>query len=164
MKRTLITTLTAIIFSLSSLPAAAHCQIPCGIYNDMMRVVMMQEHITTIEKSMTLIGELAGKTGAGDVNQLVRWIDNKDQHADLLSDIATEYFLKQRIKKPAAGDEEAVAKYGKQLEVLHGILVTSMKAKQTVDAELVATLRALVDSLAELYFSEEQLEHMQAHH
>ena len=78
-------------------------------------------------------------------------------------EIATEYFLKQRIKSPAAGDAAAAEKYGKQLEVLHGILVTSMKTKQTVDAEHVAKLRTLVDSLSELYFSEEQLEHLKAH-
>ena len=30
----------------------AHCQIPCGIYDDKMRFTMMAEHVTTIEKSM----------------------------------------------------------------------------------------------------------------
>ena len=37
----------------------AHCQIPCGIYGDEMRFQMLEEHITTIEKSMKLIGELS---------------------------------------------------------------------------------------------------------
>ena len=32
--------------------AGAHCQIPCGIYNDTARITMMEEHVTTLEKSM----------------------------------------------------------------------------------------------------------------
>jgi nickel superoxide dismutase len=30
--------------------AAAHCEIPCGIYDDEMRINMVLEHIATIEK------------------------------------------------------------------------------------------------------------------
>lgn len=35
--------------------ASAHCEIPCGIYDDQMRVNMIGEHITTIEKSKQLM-------------------------------------------------------------------------------------------------------------
>ncbi|MDY6953871.1 MAG: superoxide dismutase [Ni], partial [Thermodesulfobacteriota bacterium] len=35
--------------------ASAHCEIPCGIYDDQMRIDMIAEHITTIEKSMKQI-------------------------------------------------------------------------------------------------------------
>ena len=35
--------------------AGAHCQIPCGIYDDAARITMMEEHVTTIEKSMKQI-------------------------------------------------------------------------------------------------------------
>ena len=41
----------------------AHCQIPCGIYGDIMRIDMLREHITTIEKSMTQINELSKDSG-----------------------------------------------------------------------------------------------------
>ena len=34
----------------------AHCQIPCGIYDDHARVHAMLEDVTTIEKSLVLIG------------------------------------------------------------------------------------------------------------
>ena len=30
----------------------SHCQIPCGIYDDLMRIHQMEEHVETIEKSM----------------------------------------------------------------------------------------------------------------
>jgi len=58
MKRFIPLALVLIILTMSSIPAAAHCQIPCGIYNDTMRVAMMYEHIVTIEKSMKLISDL----------------------------------------------------------------------------------------------------------
>ena len=37
----------------------SHCEIPCGIYDDAMRIRMMAEDIATIEKSMREIHELA---------------------------------------------------------------------------------------------------------
>ena len=36
----------------------SHCQVPCGIYGDKVRIVMLKEHLTTIEKSMNQINEL----------------------------------------------------------------------------------------------------------
>ncbi len=66
----------------------AHCQIPCGIYDDQMRVHMIAEHIKTIEKSMNEIMRLE-KEGPKNYNQLVRWIMNKDDHADRLKRLRT---------------------------------------------------------------------------
>ena len=34
---------------------SAHCEIPCGIYDDQMRIAMIAEHLATIEKSMQKI-------------------------------------------------------------------------------------------------------------
>ena len=70
----------------------AHCQIPCGIYNDEARFILMKEHVATIEKSMTQIETAANQ------NQTVRWVMNKDKHADELTKIVTYYFMAQRIK------------------------------------------------------------------
>ncbi len=60
--------------------AAAHCQIPCGIYNDELRVQLIEEHIDTIEKSMKQIATLGAQSPL-DNNQLVRWVMNKEEHA-----------------------------------------------------------------------------------
>ena len=50
------------------------------------------------------------------MNQLVRWVDNKEIHADELSEIVTYYFMTQRIKPPAAdADDAAKAKYQKEI-------------------------------------------------
>ena len=46
--------LLALIFILST-QLYAHCQIPCGVYDDTMRIKMIEEHTLTILKSMNYI-------------------------------------------------------------------------------------------------------------
>jgi nickel superoxide dismutase len=132
--------------------ALAHCQIPCGIYNDDMRFTMLEEHITTIEKSMKLIVELS-KEPSENANQIVRWTANKEKHADELAGIVTEYFLQQRIKPVASIDGEDGKKYLEKLRLCHELLVASMKAKQTVDSQYVEKLRSSLGDFHTLYAS-----------
>jgi nickel superoxide dismutase len=136
-------------------PASAHCQIPCGIYNDELRVQLMEEDITTIEKSMTQIVALGAATPI-DYNQLVRWVMNKEEHAQKLQDIVTAYFMAQRIK-PAADptDTAAMKDYVNKLTLLHAIQIHAMKAKQSTDLAEIATLRDLVAQFRKAYFGEE---------
>jgi nickel superoxide dismutase len=141
----------------------AHCQIPCGIYGDKTRIVLMQEHLTTIEKSMKEIERLSSADKL-NYNQLVRWINNKDKHADDFTEIVTSYFLAQRIKITESSDKEAYATYQTQVTLLHQMIVYSMKCKQTTDPENVKKLTALLDQFVETYFSKEDIEHLKAHH
>jgi len=129
--------------------ALAHCQIPCGIYGDSTRFTTMREHVTTIEKSMKQIVELGADTA--NMNQLVRWVDNKETHADALSEIVTAYFMTQRIKPVAEEQKEAYAKYVTEITLLHQMLVESMKSKQTTDPEHCAKLRTLIDQFETSY-------------
>jgi len=79
---------TALVFLMiffTAAYAAAHCEIPCGIYDDEMRVKMIAEHITTIEKSMNQIVMRGQKPG--DCNQRMRWVMNKEDHANELQHI-----------------------------------------------------------------------------
>ena len=131
---------------------SAHCQIPCGIYNDPMRFSMLEEHILTIEKSMNSITELA-EDPAEHANQLVRWTINKEKHADEFADIVTKYFLQQRIKPVESLETPAGAKYVEKLRLCHEMLVASMKAKQTTDLEHVEQLRTLLAKFHEAYFA-----------
>lgn len=139
----------------------AHCQVPCGIYGDKIRIDMLREHITTIEKSMNQINELSGDA-AKNMNQLVRWVNNKDNHADEFTEIVTYYFLTQRIKIVEKNDA-AFADYQNKVTVLHQMMVYSMKCKQTTDLENVNKLKSLVDEFAGMYFSEEDLKHLKEH-
>lgn len=118
----------------------SHCEIPCGIYDDAMRIEMIAEHIATIEKGMNQIHALS-KDAEKNYNQLVRWIMNKEDHADQLSEIVTQYFLKQRISPAEKSNAEAYEAYVEQLTLLHKMMVTSMKCKQTTDLEHAAALR-----------------------
>lgn len=124
--------------------AAAHCEIPCGIYDDQMRIEMLREHITTIEKSMNQV-ILLEKDANRKTNQLTRWVMNKEQHADELQEIVSQYFMTQRLK-PDAKD------YASKLQLLHEMLLAGMKSKQTTDLGQVKRLRELVDLFEKAYF------------
>jgi nickel superoxide dismutase len=125
--------------------AAAHCEIPCGIYDDHMRIKMISEHIATIEKSMNEIMALQ-KAKSINYNQLVRWITNKEDHANELQEIVTQYFMTQRIKMDRKD-------YGKELSLLHQMLVYAMKCKQTTDLANTGQLKSLLKEFETLYFS-----------
>jgi len=122
--------------------AQSHCEIPCGIYDDEARMDLILEHASTIEKSMMQITELEK---ADNANQLVRWVNNKEEHATELQHIVTQYFMTQRIKLDSPD-------YDKKLAALHKMLVYSMKCKQTVDLANVEMLRQAADEFRQLYF------------
>jgi nickel superoxide dismutase len=124
--------------------AAAHCEIPCGIYDDEMRVHMIAEHITTIEKAMKQIMQLEDQKPK-NYNQLTRWVMNKEHHANELQHIVTQYFMTQRIKLDAQ-------KYSDKVTLLHKMLVYAMKCKQTTDLAHIATLRSLLKAFQDIYF------------
>ena len=130
---------------------SAHCQVPCGIYDDQARIKMIAEHITTIEKAMNQVIELS-KEKAPNYNQIVRWVFNKEKHAEELSDIVTYYFMTQRLKPVPKTDAKHVANYQKKLELLHHLLFYTMKAKQTTDLKVIEKLRVLLKKFEEAYF------------
>ena len=150
-----------VLFAVSPV-VLSHCEIPCGIYNDSMRLDMLAEHITTIEKSMNEIQALSA-TGDKNYNQLVRWVANKEDHADYFTDIVTQYFLTQRIKPAAQSDAKAYGDYVHKLTLLHQMMVTSMKCKQTTDLENVATLRSLLAEFRTAYLGPEAAAHGHSH-
>jgi len=129
---------------LAASTAAAHCEIPCGIYDDQMRTEMISEDATTVEKAMKMIDKL-GKEAPVNYNQLVRWITNKEEHADRIQDTVSQYFMTQRI---SPGTDN----YEKKVVVLHKMLVAAMKCKQTTDLSHVETLRTLLKEFEILYF------------
>jgi len=131
---------------------------PCGIYNDEMRFQMLEEHIQTIEKAMYQIMELS-KQSPQNMNQIVRWIMNKEQHAEDMQHIISQYFLTQRIKSADSDDEEAKASYIKKLTICHQILVNAMKTKQSTDLENVKNLKSAVEQFKTAYFEKKEHSH-----
>jgi nickel superoxide dismutase len=157
MKKLSLLLLSISILSANSFKAHAHCEIPCGIYQDSIRIQLIAEHITTIEKSMNQINELS-KSGDNH-NQLVRWVMNKEEHANKIQHIVSQYFLHQRIKITDPSDTEKYQKYIKELSLLHQLLVYSMKAKQTTDLVYIDKLKETLHLFAHSYLGDHGHKH-----
>lgn len=128
----------------------SHCQVPCGIYGDKARFEMIAENVATIEKSMKQINHLSGDPQR-NMNQIVRWVQNKEKHADDNAHIITYYFMAQRIKPVDKTEAKAYEKYVRKLTLLHEMLVYNMKAKQTTDLANVEKIRALLAEFQAAY-------------
>ena len=146
------------VFSLNNIHA--HCQVPCGIYDDAVRIIQIREHVTTIEKAMNKIAQLTSdESSAQNMNQLVRWINTKEAHATFIQSIIADYFLAQRIK-PKKKDEAGRQQYVDQTLLLQQIIVAAMKSKQTVDKSNTRSVSTLLNQFGELYFDEHGKEHL----
>lgn len=131
----------------------AHCEVPCGIYNDELRVELIKEHIQTIEKAMNQIADFQSAETV-NYNQLVRWVNTKELHANLIQEIAEQYFLTQRVKFADSADGESYKKYITQLSTLHQLIVYAMKAKQSTDLLQVENMRKSLTAFEKAYFGE----------
>jgi nickel superoxide dismutase len=156
MKRILSILAVAWAATLPATPAWSHCQVPCGIYDDEVRFDVIDEDCATIEKAMTQIRELSADPAA-NMNQIVRWVATKEEHAQKVQDVVSAYFLTQRVSPVAAGGE-GYEDYLKSLELCHGLLFNAMKCKQTLDASWVEKLRGANADYRSHYFKDHQHE------
>jgi nickel superoxide dismutase len=141
---------TLVTFALPLLAAAAvhaHCQVPCGIYDDAARLAQLREDAATISKAITSINELAGKHEAEALNQATRWIMTKEEHASHIIQIVSEYFLTQKLKEVAPG-VEGHADYLAALADHHQVMRAAMKTKQGSSPQSAAALDAAIEQLA----------------
>lgn len=121
-----------------------HCQVPCGIYDDASRVQQMLEDVSTISKAIDGIHVLNDKNDVQSNQQLIRWVNNKEIHADKIIDTISNYFLTQRVK-PSAED------YLQRLSDHHAVILLSMKAKQKADEKIAEALKEAVEALSKYY-------------
>lgn len=128
----------------ASLPAFGHCQIPCGIYDDYARIQAMLEDAATVKKSIRLIVELANKNDPQSQNQRVRWIMNKEKHAQNIIDAISNYFLTQRVKLDQENYPERPVKH-------HTVIISAMKTKQHLDEKYVSQLKKSIETLMPYY-------------
>lgn len=134
--------------------ANAHCEVPCGIYNDSARVQMLYEHIATIEKAMIMIKKLQ-KQEKPNYNQLLRWVMTKEKHANDMQHIIYQYFMTQRIKFKPESNKQEYKKYIEQITLAHKILVYAMKSKQTTEESYIKQLRETVHLFEHSYFNKQ---------
>ncbi len=133
---------------------APHCQVPCGIYGDTMRFEGMLEDTKTIAKAISQIeafaGELAGggAPSAKGMNQMARWVSNKESHAQNIQDVMGEYFFAQRIKTDHKD-------YTAQLATAHKVIVSAMKCKQDAAPATAEALKAAILNFYRAYEGKE---------
>jgi len=124
--------------------AIAHCQIPCGIYDDFLRLQTMREDAETVQKSVDMMFALTGETDVQSQNQMIRWVMNKEEHAQDIIAIISDYYLTQRVK-PNQKD------YAERLQKHHAVILAAMKAKQNANNESVNALKKSIEALAGYY-------------
>ena len=122
----------------------AHCQIPCGIYDDHARVHDMLEDAATIKKATVKLAELSGKEDGQSVNQAVRWVSNKESHAQNIIATISDYFLTQRVKPDQDDYSERLAKH-------HAVIIAAMKAKQSAASAHADALAKSIEALLDYY-------------
>ncbi len=145
---------TAGLWSYTPGTADAHCQIPCGIYDEQARIQQMHEDTTTIEKAIRRQNELAGESDAQSAQQFVRWTTNKEEHASRIIATISQYFLTQKIKPVAEGEDGREA-YLRMLADHHAVMVAAMKAKQNADPAAADDLRAAIRNIEQYWLSED---------
>lgn len=124
--------------------AKAHCQIPCGIYDDHARVQSMLEDAATIKKATVKLLELSDQDDLQSLNQSIRWVSNKESHAQKIIASISDYFLTQRVKPSQEDYAERLAKH-------HAVIIAAMKTKQSVAGEDADALIKSIEALESYY-------------
>ena len=128
-----------------------HFQVPCGIYDDAMRIIMIQEDFKTIKKAMKEINTLSKNTDGQSQNQLNRWVVTKEEHSTNIQRVVSDYFLTQRVK-------DTSRRYEDQLKSLHQTLVSAMKSKQSLNVKNIENGLKHIQDFTEIYFDEHGLD------
>lgn len=137
---------TMVTLSVRTQVADAHCQVPCGIYDDAARVARMKEDVTTIEKAIKNINQLAGQHDAQAFNQAARWVHAKEEHASNIMSTTSKYFMAQRVK-PVAKGADGYDAYVEALTKYHAVMVAAMKTKQQSNQAAVDALKSAIAAL-----------------
>lgn len=124
---------------------SAHCQVPCGIFDDDNVIGSLRTDLATIAKACNEIDTLS-KDPAANAHQITRWVTNKESHAQDIQEKILNYFLAQRLKLPETDADKAA--YAEKLTLCHQVIVAAMKCKQSTDAANVEKLTGLLDSFA----------------
>ena len=70
---------------------------------------------------------------------------NKENHANKIQQIVSQYFLTQRIKLDSKN-------YTEKITLLHKMLVYAMKCKQTTDLYNITRMRSILKEFNKVYF------------
>eukprot|EP01091_Cochliopodium_minus_P015086 TRINITY_DN5278_c0_g1_i1.p1 TRINITY_DN5278_c0_g1~~TRINITY_DN5278_c0_g1_i1.p1 ORF type:complete len:190 (+),score=43.23 TRINITY_DN5278_c0_g1_i1:1-570(+) len=137
----------------------SHCMVPCGIYDDDQRFDKLLEDAKTIRKAIENINTISTqeKLAAKDYNQLTRWVNTKEEHADLIIDVVSKYFLTQKIAPVDVICDDTSCKtedrirYLYKVENCHRVMRAAMTTKQNVDVKNVDELEKLINDLSRYF-------------
>jgi len=104
----------------------------------------MLEDASTVKKATVMLSELSENQTLQSKNQIVRWVNNKESHAQNVINTISDYFLTQRVK-PSQKD------YAERLEKHHAVIISAMKAKQNADSSYAEALIKCIEAL-EIYY------------
>lgn len=115
-----------------------HCQVPCGIFDDPKLVAEVKEAVATITKAINEVNKyFAGTQTAQTFNQMTRWVNTKEEHANKIIHLIGDYCLCQRVK--TTGVFETEKDYVDALKAHHQVMIWAMKSKQSTDAKTAGT-------------------------
>jgi len=123
--------------------AAAHCDIPCKIYDP----ISAQIAVLTMIRLVDLLNDLAEKMPL-----------NLDQQAQFLRLVAQKELHGSKVKEEISviwGDyikEPQLENYPELHRLVHNIMMESSKAKQSVDKEITLSLLTKVNRFAEIFW------------
>lgn len=131
-----------------------HCQVPCGIFDDPLIVSDIKQACETIRKAMVKANELHATLATEPVsmNQMIRWINTKEEHADKIIKLVAEYCLCQRVKKDVFKSDED---YVEALKSHHAVMQCAMKSKQSLDTAACDALDHAVGDFCKMYLPAE---------
>jgi nickel superoxide dismutase len=141
------TALVATVSSLIAYQVYAHCQVPCGIFDESAEIKKLYQNVDTIEKAMKEMAKLADKDDAQSKQQFVRWVTTKESHAAATMTSIAEYFLAQRVKPAFNDDGSPTIGYLQSLAEHHAVMIAAMKCKQSADPATAKTLRNTIHAL-----------------
>ena len=141
--------LAALSLGLAAPQLHAHCQVPCGIFDDYIKLETMKQDADTIIKAAAEMQKLAAKTDAQSKQQFIRWANNKESHAQSVIESISDYYLTQRVKTSMEDYNERLLKH-------HAVMIAAMKAKQSADMQSVNMLRESVQALSPYYPASKQ--------
>lgn len=85
---------------------------------------------------------------AHTMNQLVRWVTNKDTHADRIIHTVAVYCLAQRVKVSAFASEH---EYTDALTLHHAVMLAAVKCKQSASIEACDVLDSAIAQFSQMY-------------
>jgi hypothetical protein len=113
-------------------------------------VAEIKQACETIRKSMVQSLELHASihTDPLSMNQMVRWINTKEEHASKVIKLVSEYCLCQRVKPEVFAKD---SDYVDALKAHHAVMQAAMKVKQSLDIKACDTLDHAVANFAKMY-------------